>query len=227
MKRYFLLMLTAVFALQLSAQTNNFKKNNIGLFVDWSMYAGNSKGEGADVQLGLTYNLTYGVKYLRNFHSVFGAGAGIHYQYQAFRLKQNDDKKVPNAITHDKEVLKFNNLGSEVFMRFNIIKKLSKTLLYAETGGYFNWVFGANDYTFDKVDNGLPSSTSSKQTVILSDLNYIKKINYGVSLKVGYKMFALIAQYRLSDYFTDDFKRDIADVTFPRFSIGIQFNPIN
>lgn len=226
MKRFILIAASVFFALQVSAQDDNYKQNNFSSYLDWAFYIGESEGEGADINYGSSHNFTYGIKYLRSFHSAVGVGMGIHYQYQAFHLAQNDTKLVPNPVTHDKEIMKIHNLGAELFLRFTLKRELSKPVFYIETGGYGNWAYGANHYMYDEETIGLPSAQSGTTTVILSDLNYIEPLNYGLSARLGYKMFAISASYRLSDYFTDDFKTDVADVAFPRITIGLQFNPM-
>lgn len=226
MKRFIFLTAAIFFTLQISAQDTNYKKNSFSSYVDWAFYASPSEGEGADILYGLSHNFTYGIKYLRGFHKIFGAGLDIHYQYQAFHLEQTTGKLVPNAQLHDQEIFKFHNLGSEIFMRFTLKRELSKPVIYTEIGGYGNWAYGANHQFFNEVEIGTSSSMASEQTVTLSDLNYIEPFNYGLSARVAYKVFALTATYRLSDYFTDNFKTDITDAEFPRLTVGLQFNPM-
>lgn len=225
--KHFILAATLLFiGFQLSAQEVNYKKNNFSSFADWAFYAGPSEGEGADIKYGLTHNFTYGMKYMRGLHHIFGVGIGLHYQYQAFHMEQKEGKLVPNVMLNDQEIFKLHNLGSEIFMRFTLKRDLSKPVVYLEAGGYGNWAYGINHETFNEVDRSDIPAEYGEQTVILSDLGYFKALNYGVSAKIGYKMFALIGSYRLSDYFTSDFKDQVTEAEFPRLTIGIEFNPM-
>lgn len=226
MKKLFLFTALAFFGLQISAQDINFKKNNFSSFADWAFYVGESEGEGADIQYGLTHNFTYGLKYMRGLHHAFGVGIGLHYQYQAFHMEQVDTKLVPNITLHDQEIFKLHNLGTEVFMRFTLKRELSKPVVYLEAGGYGNWAYGINHETYNEVEMADIPDGYTELTAIKSDLTYFEALNYGLSAKLGYKMFALIGSYRLSDYFTSDFKEQVTDAEFPRLTIGIQFNPM-
>ena len=201
-----------------------YKDNIYASFADWTFYPGKSEGEGADIIYGSSHNFTYGMSYLRNLSSIFGAGVGIHYQYQAFHIKQNETKLIPNSIINDSEILKMNNLGVDAAIRLTLKRELKKTLIYLELGGYGNWMYNAKHQVENNIDLTNLHNGSSKQTTIYDGLNYIEPINYGLTAKFGYKMFSLIGSYRLSDYFVSDFKENISETELPRLTVGIQFS---
>ncbi|MEA2042799.1 MAG: hypothetical protein U9N85_09640 [Bacteroidota bacterium] len=233
MKRIFVLSAIIFFAFQGYSQkieenskkaTKAYKDNIFSSAMSWDLYVGPSEGTGADILYGSSHNFTYGMKYIRNLSSVIGAGLGIHYQYQAFHIDQVADKQVPNSDVHDREILKMNNLGADVEFRFTLKRDKKKALVYIGIGGYGNWAYDAKHQTQDETDMTSSSNGYEYTTMVFDGLNYIEPLNYGVSARIGYKMFSLVGQYRMSDYFTSDFKTDRSDGEFPRLSLGLEFS---
>ena len=53
---------------------------------------------------------------------------------------------------------------------------------------------------------------------------YFEEINYGATIRFGFDKFSIFGKYRLSDMFTQEFKRDITTSELPRLEIGLQYS---
>ncbi|NJO90881.1 MAG: hypothetical protein HC831_19405, partial [Chloroflexia bacterium] len=130
-----------------------------------------------------------GWRYKYKLTSWLAFGAGINYTNDVFNLLQNDEKVVPNSIQHDKEKLRFNNLGPDAFIRFNFGKRGNVVGRFVDLGAYFNWSFRVKHMFQDKVDNTSQPMQAGKERVILSELNYVEKFHYGFRGRIGLNLF--------------------------------------
>ena len=137
-------------------------------------------------------------------------------------MDQVASKLVPDNSIYDKEKIMSNNLGGDIFMRFNIGKRTTKVGNYIDLGGYGDWAYRTSrEVTVDAVDPNDPIG-SEYSTSTNFRLNYLEKINYGLQARIGYGKFVLFGKYRLSDMFTDEFKTAVSPTDLPRLIMGIE-----
>ncbi len=66
----------------------------------------------------------------------YAIGYDIHFSSMNYRLDQKSSSKiVPNNIKHDKEKLRFNNLGIELYNRFNVGRRGDRVGQFIDLGG--------------------------------------------------------------------------------------------
>ncbi len=180
------------------------------------------EGNDADIFYGKTHSISYGVRYRFKIADFFAVGAGLNYTYYAWHFKQTENKKIPTSALYDKEKLKINTLGADVFIRFKIGKnKKSSVGNYIDAGAYADWDY-YDSRQFTNFVNNTNSDGYSTYTGINSKLNYLNKINYGAELRLGYGKIVLFGKYRLSDMFTPDYKQLVSNTELPRLMIGLE-----
>ncbi len=180
------------------------------------------EGTDADIYYGKSHSISYGVRYRLKLARFFAVGAGLNYSYFAWHFKQNDAKKIPTSITYDKEKLKINALGADIFFRFNFGKnKKSPVGNYIDLGGYGEWNFSTKRQ-FTSYINDKETTGYSDYTGINTGLNYLNTINYGAEFRAGYGRTILFVKYRLSDMFTPSYKNDVSSTELPRLMIGFE-----
>lgn len=191
-------------------------------YVGYEFITDKVKGEGLEVVLGRSMAILSGYRYKLKLAKYLAVGADIDYFYMSYFLKQNDSKVVPNNIKHELERLIFHNLGTEFYVRVNFGRRGNSIGKFIDVATYANWAFSQKHYYEDKIDdknnpyrNGLIKVTNKK-------LNYINDFNYGLRARLGFGKLVFSATYRITDMFTKDLKKDVADVELPRVSIGLQ-----
>ncbi len=179
------------------------------------------EGNDADIFYGKSHSVSYGVRYRFKIADFFAIGAGLNYTYYAWHFKQTDTKRIPTSVIYDKEKLKINTLGADVFLRFNFGKRNNTVGNYLDLGGYGDWDFYDSREFTNYVNLTSPDGYSTN-TGINSKLNYLNKINYGAEIRAGYGKVVLFTKYRLSNLFTNEYKNTVSSTELPRLTIGIE-----
>jgi len=179
------------------------------------------EGTDADIFYGKSHSVSYGVRYRFKIADFLAVGAGINYTYYAWHFKQNENKRIPTSIIYDKEKIKINALGADIFLRLNFGKRHNSVGNFADLGFYGDWDFYDSRQFSDFVNITDPDGYSTN-TGINSKLNYTAKINYGPELRLGYGKVVLFGKYRLSDLFTQDYKAAVSLTELPRLMIGFE-----
>ncbi len=181
-----------------------------------------SEGTDADIFYGKSHTFSYGVRYKLKIANFFAVGAGLNYTYKVWHFKQNEDKKIPTSNIYDKEKLKINILGADIFIRFNFGKnKKSPVGNYVDIGAYGDWDF-SDSRQYKNFINSSDTDGYSTFTGSEKDLNYLEKINYGAEFRAGYGRVVLFSKYRMSDMFTQDYKNTVSADELPRLMIGFE-----
>ncbi len=179
------------------------------------------EGTDADIFYGKSHSISYGVRYRFKITGFFAVGAGLNYTYYAWHFKQDDTKKIPTSTIYDKEKIKINALGGDVFLRFNFGKRKNSVGNFVDIGVYGDWDFYDSRQFSDFVNFTSPDGFSTN-TGINSKLNYLTKLNYGPELRLGYGKIVLFGKYRLSNLFTPEYKTAVSSTELPRLMIGIE-----
>lgn len=190
-------------------------------YISYGLVAGSSGKAGLPVKYGSAGEIVWGFRYKHKLSEIFSCGLGLNYSAQYYPLKQDSSKVYPTNVHHKKERYAFNNIGADLFARINFDKKRGNMVgTYLDLGGTLDWPFLLKHYT--KVQN--PSGSASKYTETTNTgLFYANPVNYGASIKFGYKSIAVYAKYRISDVF----KASYGIPELPRFLFGIELGTIN
>ncbi|MCF6185158.1 MAG: PorT family protein [Bacteroidales bacterium] len=233
LKIILLILLTGNFAFGQTKDTTSIKKTHnkevfgankahyVYAYFNFMFATPPDEGTDADIFYGKSHSVSYGVRYRFKIADFFAVGVGLNYTYYAWHFKQNDSKKIPTSNIYDKEKLKINTLGTDVFLRFNFGKRSNTVGNYIDLGGYGDWDFYDSRVFTNFVNNTNPDGFSTS-TGINSNLNYLNKINYGAEVRIGYGKIVLFTKYRLSDIFTKRYKEAISSTELPRLSVGIE-----
>ncbi len=189
------------------------------LFVGLSFYVPLEDDNQIDCRYGASTSFTVGYRYKLKIANFFALGADFSYTNDIFSLQQNNNKSFPNSEIHRSEKLRFNSLGADAFMRFNIGRRGNVIGRFLDLGVYYNWVFLSKHVFRDKLSiNVGDNKTSGKQKIVLSDLNYIRDFNYGLKARLGINRFVITANYRLDELLNEK----CTPLFLPRLNIGLE-----
>lgn len=167
---------------------------------------------GAEILTGKSFDFDFGYRYKRKISNFYALGFEIYYKVQDFNMKQDSGKIVPDTILHDKERLRFNNLGVGLYNRFNFGKRGDLVGNFLDIGVYGSWTYRLAHITKDELPNGNKVRTHTR------GLNYYEPINYGVIVRLGFNRYVFYGAYRLSDLFEQSYNYP----ELPFISAGIQ-----
>lgn len=167
---------------------------------------------GAEIYTGRSFDFDFGYRYKRKIGNVYALGFEIFYKVQDFNMKQDSGKIVPDTILHDKERLRFNNLGVGIYNRFNFGKRGDVVGNFLDIGAYGSWTYRLAHITKDELPNGNKVRTHTR------GLDYYEPLNYGLVVRLGFNRFVFYGTYRLSDLFKP--KHNYPELPF--ISAGIQ-----
>jgi hypothetical protein len=161
---------------------------------------------------GATMIVDYGIRYKRRLSNTFAVGYDLSLNWASYRIKNGDDKSIPDSAKHDKEKFKVNSLTPALYLRINAGRRGNKIGNYLDLGGYGSWNWKKAYKTIDELDN------DEVKRVTFSKLHYMESFSYGVLARVGVNRYAITARYRLSNLFKDTV--DYAEL--PRLSLGVE-----
>lgn len=191
-------------------------------YYDIHFYTPSIYGEQINVKYGQTYGFSYGIKYKLQIFNWLATGLDANYNFENYTLKD----RFLNTASPSKDVVEkigMNNLGSEFYLRFFIGKRGNTMGKYLDLGAFGAFNF-ANNHNI-KIKNASPNYYFSQQQKISNkNLAYILNLQYGGVFRLGYNKYAIVAKYRLSDIFSQDFKQTFGFEELPRLSIGFELN---
>ena len=198
------------------------RKHFYHFYLDYGFFIGQSEGEGADINPSGSSTFAFGFRYKHKVLKYYALGYDISFFNTSYALGQDADKKlIPNSIIHDLEKLKFNNLGIELYQRFNVDKRGNRIGKFFDMGVYGNWAFSVKHLTKDIYDSNNAYHAGVIKTMN-KKLDYVEHFNYGIRARLGVNRFVLSATYRMSDLFNEKFHNDEISAELPHFSIGLQ-----
>jgi hypothetical protein len=169
-----------------------------------------------------SYIFVVGWRYKRKLTNWFSLGTGLSYSNEIHYIKQGTNKQIPNTIVHDKEKLKFNNAGIEVYMRFNFGKRGNVIGKFIDLGAYGEYAFSVKHFYQDNYDKSQPPYYSGTKKVNETNLGYVNKVNYGLRARIGVNRWVITASYRLSNLLTDDYRAIFGEYAFSKLSVGLE-----
>ncbi|MEO5642144.1 MAG: hypothetical protein ABIQ40_20080 [Bacteroidia bacterium] len=143
------------------------------------------------------------------------------YRFHQFYIGQNDPKFFPLSITvHDHERISVNNFSMGISGR-TIYRLAEKRLSWFDLGVYSDASFRTSNVYVDAInDSASPVSDKSKVTTKNAHLNYLNKLNYGVSFRVGWNCYSAFAMWRLSDLVKNSTSESKSDL--PALVVGLE-----
>ena len=191
------------------------------LFLGFGFYIPEGGVYEIDTKATSTTSLELGWRYKLKLTNWLAIGTGIAYINDIFDIEQVDDKVVPTNIKHDKEKLRFNNVGTELYMRFNFGKRGNIIGRFLDIGTYWNWAFKVKHMYQDKGSNQ-PPYMAGLERVILNKLSYVEPFNYGVKARFGINRYVITASYRLNDLLTEEYRTATGEYYFPKLAVGLE-----
>ncbi|CAN5835531.1 hypothetical protein BH11BAC7_BH11BAC7_04940 [soil metagenome] len=143
------------------------------------------------------------------------------YRFHQFYIGQNDPKAFPLSIAvHDHERISVNNFSMGISGR-TIYHLDEKRLSWFDFGVYSDASFRTSNVYVDVInDAASPVSDKSKVTTKNAHLNYLNKLNYGVSFRVGWNCYSAFAMWRLSDFVKNSSSENKSDL--PALVVGLE-----
>ncbi len=191
-------------------------------YVDFGFAAQQSEGKGADIRYGFSHSFSVGNRYKRKIAKFLALGVDVSYLYMVYDIKQNTEKLIPDNIEHKTEKFRLNTLYGDVFFRFNFGRRGNIVGKFLDLGVYGDWGFSNKHLTIDKVDFGNLPNGYKEVKMVHRNLSYFNDLNYGLVSRIGFNRYVVFATYRVSDFFSKEFKNTIADVELPRLTVGFQ-----
>jgi len=174
-----------------------------------------------ETNIGKSYIINLGWRYKFRITEILAVGTAVNLHKTSFNITQNNAKQVPNIVQHTKEKIQTNNLGTEVFIRINFGKRGNIIGKFIDFASYINYAFSA-EHKFQDPMSGTAPYYAGISDVTLSDLSYIEKINYGLTVRIGLNRWVLTSSYRLSNLLTNEYIAEVGNYEFPRLSVGFE-----
>jgi hypothetical protein len=187
-------------------------------FIGYGFILGGGEGSGGAINYGKSGGWTFGIRRKRKLSNFYAIGFELFYNVNTFSLKQDSSKLLPNAVLHNSEHIRTNELGLSFYNRFNFGKRGNRIGNFIDLGAYGAWVVGASHTYYDKhpiVNNANASNT----TVTNKGLIYVSDFNYGAQARLGFNRIVFFGNYRLSQLFNG---KIAAYPELPRLSLGLQ-----
>ncbi|NJO69783.1 MAG: hypothetical protein HC830_11320 [Bacteroidetes bacterium] len=156
---------------------------------------------------------------LRNYYRIanpYIMGVELEFGWEEFYVKQTNQKTFPSAGMHKTEKLTTSNIGLTYFNRFLFTQREHALGVWLDAGIYGNLSLSSRHVIKDKT-----SSTSDARIhkEINKGLKYLNPWEYGLKGRLGFKRYAAVFTYRLSDWVsgtTNEYEP-------PRVSVGLEF----
>lgn len=142
-------------------------------------------------------------------------GVNLEFGWENFRVKQDNQKTFPTTGEHKKELIGTTNLGLEYFNRLLVTRKEGSLGIWLDAGAYGNITLGSRHVVKNKA---AATSEVKYQKIINRGLKYLNPWEYGVKARLGYKRYAVLGTYRLSDWMAKSY----SGYEPPRLSLGFE-----
>lgn len=173
----------------------------------WYLYLGYGgfadKGEtGAEINTWKSNGFLLGLRFKRKISQVLALGYDLSMQNNHFNIAQTSDKMVPNTDLNDREKLIYNNLGLELYLRINLASREQKMGTYIDLGGYGNWSYRIRH---EIRNEAIALELHDRSIVTNRKLKYTEPLHAGLRARMGMNRVALMAEYRLTNLFKEDY----------------------
>jgi len=174
--------------------------------------------KGAEIHQLRSPQITLGARYKLRVWEYYHTGFNLSYQYQGFRMVQNNTTKIPSPTVYNKSRIYAHNASLEWYHRINFKKTGNSMAPHIDLGGYIGYFFSRGHYAMQKPNTpgvGNPRKVISKSRGV----DYGLPINYGVRGRFSGSKVAVYGEYRLSKFFDSSLSYpDLAP-----FVIGVEY----
>ena len=162
-----------------------------------------------------------GYRYKRKLSSFYSLGYDVNFNvdrflFDAVDLFSNlDNPRFGGQVK--KHHLLNNSFNLEIYQRFNIGSHGNTLGNYIDMG-----VYGQLNHSVKEVkllENKSESATAGKERRVYRKLDYIERLGYGLTGRIGHNKWAVYGKYRLSDFFSGEYNLP----ELPRLTVGIEF----
>ena len=162
-----------------------------------------------------------GYRYKRKLSSFYSLGYDLNFRVNRFffdapdLFSNLDDPLLAGQVK--KHHLLTNSFNLEIYQRFNIGPHGNTLGNYIDMG-----VYGQLNHSVKEVkllENKEESASAGKERRIYRKLDYIERLGYGLSGRIGRNKWAIYGKYRLSDFFSTEYNLP----ELPRLTVGIEF----
>ncbi len=187
------------------------------IFLSYGLSATGAEGDAASVN-HKGGNFEYGLRGKLKINNILAFGCDLKYDRLAYQIKQTGDKTFPDSSKFDKQKFAIHNVAAEVFIRINhdpIFGRKRGDYLgsYIDFGGYFGYGFSMR-----QVVKTTDQNNGDNLKIVRTGMDYLERISYGYSARLGFSHFIIYGKYRVSNYVD----QDVYNFAFPRLTIGLQ-----
>jgi len=163
-----------------------------------------------------------GYRYKLKFFEHYAWGLDLSYNYNRYKIKQDDGNIFPDTLKHKKEIFAQNTFELGFYNRFNFHRRGNHIGKYLDLGVWGNLNVGAKHVFKDNPDN--PILGASKSKTILRKLNYVNDLNWGLNARLGLDRFVFFGSYRLSDLLGSPFNSSAISLDPGRLVVGVEIS---
>jgi hypothetical protein len=168
---------------------------------------------GAKIKYGSSVNFAIGVRKKFKISPVYSMGFEIEYEYTDYKMKQSQDKIVPDTIINNiSQRLDYSSIALGFFNRINFDPHRGNFMgTFLDLG-----IAGEFHYSINSISkNELPDGTNQK--VVGGNLNFTNNTNAKAYARFGFSHMAIFGSYRLAELF----KSSYGYPDMPRVILGI------
>ena len=197
-------------------------RHYLHFYTDLAFFTPNPLEDQLEIKYGLSNSFTFGYRYKLKLTNWLAVGADIKHNSLIYNFK-NTFKPFDEEINieHDKDKLKLNSFGTEVYLRLNFGKRGNMIGKFIDFAGYINAIYSTKHIYYNTYASGNMFKAEEQKT-INSKLQYIQPYFYGAKVRLGINKFVLSFDYQLSEIFTQEFVQETNNYNLPKFSIGLQ-----
>lgn len=146
----------------------------------------------------------------------------VGYRCDRFSISQDDTSYLPTySGKHKRERLSTHNITFALCDRINFGRRGNIQGIYLDFGFYGDYVArAAHFYVEEFYDSNSPAAGHTKLKVKNTDLPFINRLNYGLTVRYGWEWGSIFAMYRMTDLVNDPPLTDYPDM--PRISAGME-----
>lgn len=153
-----------------------------------------------NVQPGL-HRFDLGTRGKHRFSDYFSVGYDSYGGFTNHKFKPNNASLIIDSVGHDKQKLQAFDLAYGVWTRFQFNERGNRIGFYVDLGAYGQWNFFSRYVAQDKKPDGVDAKRAK---LVQRGLDYQQAWHYGAYGRIGYQMYAIRVQYRLTDWYDEN-----------------------
>ena len=128
------------------------------------------------------------------------------YRCDRFVINQKQTKLLPGfSGNHKRERLSLHNISFALCDRINFGRRGNILGIYMDFGFYGDYAFrAAHLYVDEFYDSNSPAAVHTRTRVKNTQLQYVNRLNYGLTARFGWEWASVFAMYRMTELITDN-----------------------